>query len=287
MALKEGWTGRVYEDFEVGDIYQHPLGRTVLISTGQVYLVTEPAKRVYREVDSRRALMREPAPGGFDHAQWRYGVGKRAAESVFMSLRRNHGVRGVILRLPVLQGEGDPTLRLWAWLERLLDGAPVLLAGGGTRPTRFLDVADVARLIERLAGGAWPRGALYNLAAPRATSLRRFLALAARAAGVRPRFASAPAATFSRLGLDLEAWPYAGRWSSVLDPSRAKRDLGFTGTPPEDFLPRVVRWHLEHRPNRSHPSYAQRAAECAAVERLRASHDGIRADLPGPEPGIA
>ena len=30
MAVKEGWTGRVYEDFEVGDIYVHPLGRTVL-----------------------------------------------------------------------------------------------------------------------------------------------------------------------------------------------------------------------------------------------------------------
>ena len=30
MAIKEGWTGRVYEDFEVGDIYPHPLGRTVL-----------------------------------------------------------------------------------------------------------------------------------------------------------------------------------------------------------------------------------------------------------------
>jgi len=30
MPVKEGWTGRVYEDFEVGDIYQHPLGRTVL-----------------------------------------------------------------------------------------------------------------------------------------------------------------------------------------------------------------------------------------------------------------
>ncbi len=28
--IKEGWTGRVYEDFEVGDIYVHPLGRTVL-----------------------------------------------------------------------------------------------------------------------------------------------------------------------------------------------------------------------------------------------------------------
>jgi len=30
VAVKEGWTGRVYEDFEVGDIYVHPLGRTVL-----------------------------------------------------------------------------------------------------------------------------------------------------------------------------------------------------------------------------------------------------------------
>jgi len=30
MAVKEGWTGRVYEDFEVGDVYNHPFGRTVL-----------------------------------------------------------------------------------------------------------------------------------------------------------------------------------------------------------------------------------------------------------------
>ncbi len=30
MAVRKGWTGRVYEDFEVGDVYEHPLGRTVL-----------------------------------------------------------------------------------------------------------------------------------------------------------------------------------------------------------------------------------------------------------------
>jgi len=30
MAVKEGWTGRVFEDFEVGDVYRHPLGRTIL-----------------------------------------------------------------------------------------------------------------------------------------------------------------------------------------------------------------------------------------------------------------
>jgi itaconyl-CoA hydratase len=29
MAVKEGWRGRFFEDFAVGDVYQHPLGRTV------------------------------------------------------------------------------------------------------------------------------------------------------------------------------------------------------------------------------------------------------------------
>jgi acyl dehydratase len=29
MGIKLGWTGRVFEDFEVGDVYEHPLGRTI------------------------------------------------------------------------------------------------------------------------------------------------------------------------------------------------------------------------------------------------------------------
>ena len=29
MTVREGWRGRFLEDFEVGDIYEHPLGRTV------------------------------------------------------------------------------------------------------------------------------------------------------------------------------------------------------------------------------------------------------------------
>jgi itaconyl-CoA hydratase len=30
VAVKQGWTGRVFEDFEVGDVYEHPLGRTIV-----------------------------------------------------------------------------------------------------------------------------------------------------------------------------------------------------------------------------------------------------------------
>jgi itaconyl-CoA hydratase len=30
MPTKPGWSGRRYEDFAVGDVYEHPLGRTLL-----------------------------------------------------------------------------------------------------------------------------------------------------------------------------------------------------------------------------------------------------------------
>ena len=29
MAVQDGWKGRFFEDFEVGDVYEHPLARTV------------------------------------------------------------------------------------------------------------------------------------------------------------------------------------------------------------------------------------------------------------------
>ena len=29
MSVKQGWNGRCYEDFEVGDIYAHSIGRTI------------------------------------------------------------------------------------------------------------------------------------------------------------------------------------------------------------------------------------------------------------------
>jgi acyl dehydratase len=29
MGLKQGWTGRFFDDFEIGDAYRHPLGRTI------------------------------------------------------------------------------------------------------------------------------------------------------------------------------------------------------------------------------------------------------------------
>lgn len=52
MTRKTGWTGRVYEDFEVGDVYEHPLGRTVTTADNIWFT----------------ALTMNPNPIHFDHA---------------------------------------------------------------------------------------------------------------------------------------------------------------------------------------------------------------------------
>ena len=52
MAVKTGWTGRVFEDFEVGDVYEHPLGRTVTTADNIWFT----------------ALTMNPNPIHFDHA---------------------------------------------------------------------------------------------------------------------------------------------------------------------------------------------------------------------------
>lgn len=51
MTLKESWRGRFFEDFEVGDVYEHPLGRT-LVSADNIWFTL---------------LTQNTAPLHFDH----------------------------------------------------------------------------------------------------------------------------------------------------------------------------------------------------------------------------
>ncbi len=68
MAVKSGWQGRFFEDFEVGDVYQHPLGRTVTTTDNAWFTL----------------LTQNTAPVHFDHhyaAQTEFG--KPLVDSTF------------------------------------------------------------------------------------------------------------------------------------------------------------------------------------------------------------
>ncbi len=244
------------------------LGRVLMISTGQVYLVGEGGAPPYVEDDDALPLRAEPAAGSADHPQWRYGAGKRRAEAALRARGEALGIATTALRLPIVQGEDDRSLRLWAYLERMLDGGPIVLPDGGERPARFLDVADLAPVVARIAAGPAPRRFAYNLAQPDTPTLREFLDRVARAAGVETRFVAASWERCGAAGLPDGFLPYAGRWASQLDPARAVAELGFSGTPSDTYVPRIVRWTLAHRPAASDEGYAHRAREVELAARL-------------------
>lgn len=248
-------------------------GRLAMISTGQVYLVTADPRPPFREEDADRPLLPEPAPGTRDHDEWAYGMGKRAAEAALLDGGRRRGLPTLALRVPVIQGEEDgrDSRRLWAWLERLRDGGPVLLPEGGAQRVRFLYATDAAEALLALAAAPrWPGEPALNLAQPDEPTLRDFLEQVATLAGVAPRFVPVPAADLRAAGLADTCAPYWGRWCSRPDPARAVAALGIRPRSTAVYLPDVVRAHLEHPPERSHPGYARREEELALAARLAA-----------------
>ncbi len=245
-------------------------GRLVLISTGQVYLVGEQQRPPFSEADSNTPAIPEPPPGTRDWHNWVYGMGKRAAEGALLRAGAAHGVPSLALRLPVVQGEqdGQNSKRLWAWLQRLRDGGPVLLPDGGAQPVRFVYAGDVGAALLSLAGPApWPALPALNLAQPVECSLREFIGQAAACAGLSPRFVPVSAGELEEAGLDGACAPYWGRWCSRLDPSAALA-LGFHARGPAEYLPGVVRAHLEGPPAEPHEGYARRAEELALAAKL-------------------
>ena len=104
MAVKEGWKGRFYEDFAVGDIYQHPLGRTV-IATDNIWFPL---------------LTQNTAPIHFDHhyaAQTEFGrplvdstftlalVTGQSVTDISQNVLANLGWDEVRLPHPVFEGD--------------------------------------------------------------------------------------------------------------------------------------------------------------------------------------
>jgi len=104
MTVKEGWRGRFFEDFEVGDVYDHALGRTIT-TTDNIWFTL---------------LTQNTAPIHFDHqyaAQTEFGkplvnscltlslVTGQSVSDVSQNVMANLGWDEVHLPHPVFEGD--------------------------------------------------------------------------------------------------------------------------------------------------------------------------------------
>jgi nucleoside-diphosphate-sugar epimerase len=231
-------------------------GRLIAISTGQVYLVGQGATPPFREPDARSPLLDEPPPGTRAHANWAYGAGKRRMEDALHALFPG----ALALRIPIVLGARDLTGRLWAYVERIRDGGPLLLPGDPQQPLRFVWAEDVARLLVALAPLPQLPPAL-NWAQPDTLTLASFVTTLAAALGLpAPPLVPCTHEHLASAALDDRVSPFCSRWCSILDPSLAEGLVGFQATPFPRALPLLLA-AMEHLYPAPDEAYEHRAAE--------------------------
>ena len=145
-----------------------------------------------------------------------YGASKLAGEEYLATWNRLHGASHVACRLANVYGPRQlPSLEggvVAIFLDRLRDGQDTVIFGDGEQTRDFVFVGDVVTCL--LAAAASPRGGVYNVGTGVGTSVGELHRTCSEVAGVEqePRFED------ERPG-DLR--------DSVIDPSRAARELGW------------------------------------------------------------
>jgi len=191
-------------------------------AAGARVVFTSSGGAIYGECD---------APATEEHARMPlspYAVSKLAGEEYIAGWNRLHGTSHVVLRLGNVYGPRQiPELEggvVAIFLDRLARGEPCSIFGDGGQVRDFVHVSDVAAAFLRAAEAGT---GTYNVGTGVATTVLDLYRACARAAGVdgEPNFAPARPGDLQR---------------SVIDASRAERDLGWRAeTPLADGLART------------------------------------------------
>ncbi|HEX9892967.1 MAG TPA: NAD-dependent epimerase/dehydratase family protein [Gemmatimonadales bacterium] len=243
----------------------------LFISTGQVYLVRTAAPRPAREEDYAGPVLAEPVAGSRDHANWVYGVEKRAAEDALARAGKESEFPVTALRLPMVNSRRDHYGRLHGYILRLQDGGPILVPDGPGLSLRHVYGDDVVRVIGLLLESGTGKGEAFNLAQDETVSLEEFLGLVSQAIPGqrgRLRLTRAPLARLEERHLFPACSPFSDTWMSALDNRKSKAALGFNYTPLAVYLPQLVRHYLDTRPA-APAGYEQRPQELELAEAGR------------------
>ncbi len=163
-----------------------------------------------------------------------YGIAKKCGEEYLAGWNRIHGTSHVSLRFGNVYGERqDSGLEggvVAIFLERMARGEATVVFGDGEQSRDFVYVGDIVAALFAATGRS---GGPYNIGTGAATTVNELHAACRRVAGV----ADEPEHREARLGDVLE---------SVLDPSLAKRELGWSAQVSlDEGIARTYAWTKE------------------------------------------
>ncbi|MGD8395908.1 MAG: NAD-dependent epimerase/dehydratase family protein [Candidatus Eiseniibacteriota bacterium] len=247
------------------DVFGGRVGHYIHISTASVYAVLRELPSPIREEHYHGAVKQPDRPS----RGYAYGIGKRRCEDALWEAHAARGLPVTTLRLPIILGEGDPTLRAQSYFLRVLDGEPLVMPDGGQNPMSLVYQGDLVDFVtgnllnERVIGQA------LNLAQDEIPTVRGFVESAARLMGRRPELVDIPTELLRRIGFRFTASPFTSKRPFILSSARAQRLGAFRPTPMQEWLERTVRYSTAQGPTQVPPEYEHRELELRLIDAWR------------------
>ena len=239
-------------------------GRTahyVFTSSAAVYMLTGRPPYFEEAAPPPASEIRDADPN-----EWAYTLGKIEAERELLQQDR---LPFTILRPPVVIGPHDPSLRLQFYVQRVLDGGPLLLLDGGKHCFHLADSRDLATAFQRvLQAGSAAMGKAYNVCQPDVLSLEEIVTTAAETLASPSLAVPIPLAA---LPAGFEYPEPLGPYPQpmICPPRRACQELGLRPKPVLEAVRSAVLWHAAN-PGQESKGYARRQDEVALAERFLA-----------------
>lgn len=242
------------------------VGHFFHISTGSVYIVTKDYPSPLREGDFDRELY--PQPRG-DDEWWQYGFNKRKCEEVLRQAYEQLGFPVTLLRLPIVMGERDYTLRAYSYFLRLEDGYPLLLPDSGLNAFTHIYQADIVNTVASNLQNVIAYGQAYNLAQDEVLTVRAFVLASARKLGKKADLVDIPSDVLDKASLGTSFSPFSMRRPFILSTEKARRDLNFVPTPFIVWLERTIRWFRKEYKGGPPDNYQHRRREIEVAQQYR------------------
>ena len=253
--------------------FQGRIGQFVHISTGAVYGVTKDFPSPIREEAFDRELLSQPEENDDD---WLYGYNKRKCEEVLNEAHQKSGFPVMILRLPIVIGERDYTLRAYSYFIRIEDGRPLILPDGGLNAFTHIYQDDIVRTISSNLLNRASFGQAFNLAQEEILTVRGFVLQAARIMKKKVELVDIPTDVLVRTILGTDFSPYSRRRPFILSVDKAKKILGYSSTPFETWLRKTIFWYKQEYEGGPPENYGLREKELAVVRQFQEAVRSIK-----------
>jgi nucleoside-diphosphate-sugar epimerase len=250
-------------------VFKGRVGRFIHCSTISVYMVSDKVRCPITEDQDKLPLMAfwDRNPFGMQ-----YGIDKRTCEELLWDEHDEQTFPVSMIRPPYVSGPNDVMKRDWFWIQRILDGSPLLVPGSGDHALHVVYAGDLAWAFAALLDAGESVGRAYTVAGDEIFSLNEYIDMVGSLTGTVSEKVHLDQEIFDAHPISslpgCDVFPFNSRRTAVFDTTKVKRDLGFSPTPFDVWERETIDWYTKVYKNDS-PGYERRKAELRIIDIIR------------------